>query len=127
MNNKILGNDFEKEVAQILKAKGFWVHIITPARYIGSQPADIIAVKNNVAMLVDCKTCSKDKFPISRIEQNQRLAFKKFKECGNMRYYLAIKGKDGIYFINLNKVDFNKKYIDLTDFTEEKNEDYSWK
>ena len=113
MNNKVLGNNFEKEMAQKLKDYGYWVHLITPARYTGSQPADIIAVKNNKTILIDCKTCSTHLFPIHRIEQNQRLAYKMFKECGNDKYYLAIKWNEKIYMVNLGKVDFNKKYIDL--------------
>lgn len=115
MNNKVLGNNFEKEMAELLKQKGYWVHLITPARYTGSQPADIIAVKNNKAILIDCKTCGTHLFPIHRIEQNQRLAFKKFISCGNSDYFLAIKYNKKMYFINLKDVNFNEKYIDLTE------------
>lgn len=113
MNNKVLGNNFEKEMAQKLKDYGYWVHLITPARYTGSQPADIIAVKDNKTVLIDCKTCGTHLFPIHRIEQNQRLAYKRFKECGNDNYFLAIKWNEKIYMVNLGEVDFNKKYIDL--------------
>ena len=113
MNNKVLGNNFEKEMAQILKENGYWVHLITPATHTGSQPADIIAVKNNKTVLFDCKTCATHLFPIHRIEQNQRLAYKKFKECGNKNYFLAIKWNEKICMINMKEIDFNKKYIDL--------------
>ena len=113
VHNKVLGNNFEKEMAQILKDKGFWVHLITPARYTGSQPADIIAVKDNKTILIDCKTCSTNLFPLSRVEQNQRLAYKRFKECGNTEYFLAIKYDEKIYLVPLEVIDFDKKYIDL--------------
>ena len=64
-------------------------------------------------MLIDCKTCSTHLFSIKRIEQNQRLAFKRFKKCENDNYFLAIKSNGNIYMINLKLVDFSKKYIDL--------------
>lgn len=113
LNNKVLGNNFEKEMAQILTDKGYWVHLITPARYTGSQPADIVAIKDNKAMLIDCKTCKTHLFPLKRVEENQRLAFKRFSKYGNTEYYLAIKYQDKIYFKNLKNIDFNKSSLDL--------------
>lgn len=123
MNNKKIGNDFEQEYAEILSKNGWWVTLLTPKKHIGSQPADIIAVKNNKAILIDCKTSESHLFPISRIESNQRNAYKKFNKCGNDNYYLVIKYNQKNYKINMNEIDFTQKSIDLERRT---NEDYSF-
>lgn len=121
MNNKRLGNAFEKEMAERLKENGWWVTFLTPKQNVGSQPADLIAVKNNKVMLIDCKTCSSHLFPISRIEENQRQAFKRFSKCGNTNFILAIKYQDKIYEINMKDIDFSRKSIDLEGRTNEDN------
>ena len=113
MNNKKIGNDFEKELAKILSNNGFWVTLLTPKTHIGSQPADLIAVRNDKAILIDCKTCNNYLFPLSRIEQNQIEASRKFFECGNTKYYIAIKYNENIYLIPINKINFEEKSIDL--------------
>lgn len=112
-NNKKVGNSFEKEMAEILANKGYWVTLLTPKTHVGSQPADLIAVKNNKAMLIDCKTCNKYLFPISRIEQNQIEASKKYLKCGNTEYYIAIKYKEYVYAIPIAIIDVTKNSIDL--------------
>lgn len=119
MNNKRLGNSFEKEYEEILKSKGYWVTFLTPKAHVGSQPADLIAVKNDEAMLVDCKTCGTRFFPIARIEANQRQAFKRFYRCGNRKFILAIKYNNKIYEINMKEIDFTQKSIDLEGRTNE--------
>jgi len=112
-SNKKLGNNFEKEVAEILSKKGCWVTMLTPKQHTGSQPADLIAIMSDIAILVDCKTCSTHLFPISRIEQNQWLAYEKYRKWGNMNYYIAIKYKEDIYMIPMNTIDKTAKSIDL--------------
>lgn len=124
MNNKELGNNFEKEYAKILREKGFWVTFLTPKNHVGSQPCDLIAIKNDEVMLIDCKTCSTDLFPLSRIEENQRQAFKRYKECGNTQYLLVIKYDNDIFEVNMNDIDFTQKSIKLERRT---NEDNSFK
>ncbi len=111
--NKKLGNSFEKEFAEILQKKGYWVTYMTPKQNIGSQPCDLIAIKNDKATLIDCKTCSTNLLPIKRIEENQRQAFKKYTECGNTKYILAIKYNNKIYEINMKDIDFTQKSINL--------------
>ena len=112
-SNKKLGNDFEKEFAQILADDGYWVTMLTPKTHIGSQPADLIAVKDNRAYLVDCKTCNSYLFPLNRIEQNQIEASKKYFKCGNTEYYIAIKYEENIYVRPIDTIDFEEKSIDL--------------
>ena len=121
MNNKIIGNNFEKKYAQILSDKGYWVTFLTPKNHIGSQPCDLIAIKNNKPLLIDCKTSKSYLFPISRIEENQRLASQKYFKCNNKFFILAIKYKEKIYEINLKDIDFSKKNIDLRERSTDEN------
>lgn len=113
MNNKTLGNNFEKEYAKILSDKGYWVTFLTPKQNIGSQPCDLIAIKDDKPILIDCKTCNTHLFPIKRIEENQRQAFKRYSKCGNTKFILAIKYDNKIYEINIKDIDFKQKNIDL--------------
>ena len=124
MNNKTIGNQFEKEYAEILSKQGFWVTFITPKATNGSQPCDLIAIKDDIAFLIDCKTSESKLFPLKRIEQNQREAFRKYQHCGNMNYYLAIKHENKIYKIDMAEIDFKQKNINLEGRT---HEDYSFK
>lgn len=92
---------------------GYWVTFLTPKNHVGSQPCDLIAIKNNKAILIDCKTCSTHIFPLKRIEENQRQAFRKYKKCGNTEFVLAVKYDNKIYEINMNDIDFTQKSINL--------------
>lgn len=113
MNNKVLGNSFEKEYAKILRERGYWVTFLTPKKNIGSQPCDLIAIKDDEPILIDCKTCKTHLFPINRIEENQRQAFKRYNKCGNTKFILAIKYNNRIYKINMKDIDFKQKNLDL--------------
>ena len=97
MNNKKLGNSFENELCEILSRNGFWVHCLTQNK--AGQPADIIAVKNGKAYLIDAKVCSGDKFSFDRVEENQDLAMELWSECGNTFGYFAIKIEGQIYMV----------------------------
>ena len=98
MSNKALGSRFERELAEFLAAHGFWAHVI--AQNAAGQPADIIACKDDVPYLIDCKVCSDDRFPISRIEPNQEAAMTFWQEHGNTECYFAMKTSKGIYMIH---------------------------
>ena len=67
MNNKQAGNEFEREFCEILSKDGFWAHFMGGNR--NGQPADIIAVRNEKAYLIDAKDCQNDRFVLSRIEE----------------------------------------------------------
>ena len=100
MNNKKLGTDFEKEVCKLLQFDEYWVHFITPDKR-GAQPFDIIAVKNGFARAIECKTLadSEKYFRINRIEENQKMAFEKWLECGNLMPLIVVKHKEKIHII----------------------------
>ena len=111
MNNKRLGTAFERKMCEVLAEKGYWVHFISPdAR--GAQPFDIIAVRDNSAMAIDCKTCKDHIFRVDRLEDNQCMAFGKWTDCGNIESYIAVLYNDKIYMIGFWELQWNEK-IDL--------------
>ena len=97
-SNKKLGNDFEQELCEKLSEYGFWVHPLNMNR--AGQPADIIAVKNKEAYLIDAKVCSSRGFALSRVEDNQELAMSLWSEYGNGQAWFALQIPTGeIYMI----------------------------
>lgn len=99
MSNKKLGNDFESQFCEILFEQGFWCHNLAQNQV--GQPADVIAVRNGKAYLIDCKVCVNDTFPFSRIESNQHTAMTLWKQSGNDYGWFALQlsSKD-IYMID---------------------------
>ena len=102
MINKKLGNDFEQELCEILADAGYWVHNFANRK--NGQPADIIAVKNGKAYLIDAKVCSYEVFPFSRIEENQQLAMDMWIECGNIDPYFALKARNEVYMVGYRTI-----------------------
>ena len=98
MINKKLGNDFEQELCEILADAGYWVHNFASRK--NGQPADIIAVKNGKAYLIDAKVCMYEVFPFRRIEDNQHLSMDMWIECGNVTPYFALKARNEIYMVS---------------------------
>ena len=94
MSNRKLGENFEVELAEILFNNGYWVHRLK--QNADGQPADIIAVKNRKAYLIDAKVCSNGFFDCSRVEPNQHLAMKMWENCGNHTGWFALKFDDRI-------------------------------
>lgn len=103
MTNKSTGSAFEKRVVKKLSSLGYWVHFMSPdAR--GSQPFDVIAVKNGKALAIDCKTCVSEYFNISRMEENQIYAFEKWLRCGNSEPLVMIEHGGDIYVVEYSKL-----------------------
>ena len=86
--NKIIGNDTEKLLLELLKSKGYWCHLFAYNK--NGQPCDIVAIRDNVAILIDVKHCDSARFNFSRIEPNQRNCFKYADFCGNDNLGFAI-------------------------------------
>lgn len=113
MNNKKLGTEFEREVVTLLSQTGYWAHFITPDAK-GSQPFDIIASKNDFPIVADCKTSSIKWFNISRLEENQIMAFDLWFRTGNKYAFIFIKYNEKIYEIpyrmlkNLGKINLEE-------------------
>ena len=99
-SNRAVGNAFEQEFCELLFAYGYWVHRLTQDS--AGQPADVIAVKNKTAYLIDCKDCSAKGFDLRRVEENQITAMQLWNECGNGQGWFAIKVPTGdIYMLPL--------------------------
>lgn len=111
MNNKRLGTLFEREFCALLAARGYWVHFITPAAN-GTQPFDVIAVKDGKAYAYDCKTSTLRHFTMARLEQNQITSFEKWMTCGNGVPRVAVKYMGSVYIVNY-KVLKEKGIVDL--------------
>ena len=89
MNNKKLGNSFEQELCEKLAGYGFWTHNLAMNK--SGQPADIIAVRNKQAYLIDAKVCSSRGFALSRVEENQDLSMDLWNSKGNGQGWFAFK------------------------------------
>lgn len=102
---------------ELLAKKGYWVTFLEGKANIGSQPCDIIAIRRDYTELYDCKTLANKNglFPISRIEENQRLAFQKLRKCRNHKtiFALAILWNNNIYIVDFDDINFEDKSIDL--------------
>ena len=117
MINKKLGNDFEQELCQILADAGYWTHNFANRK--NGQPADIIAVKNGKAYLIDAKECTREIFPLKRMEYNQELSMGLWIECGNIDPYFALKARNEIYIVAyttvMELIRKGKKQLNLED------------
>ena len=97
-SNKAIGTEFENEMVDYLKKNRWWVHFIAPAAN-GSQPFDIIAVKGGKSLAADCKTSSRKIFAITRLEENQVMAFEYWLACGNDMPLVFIKYNNHAYSV----------------------------
>ena len=117
MINKKLGSEFEQELCEIFADAGYWVHNFANRK--NGQPADIIAVKNGGAYLIDAKVCSYEVFPFKRIEDNQHLAMDMWIECGNLTPQFALKCRNEIYMVSYSTINDlmrkGKKQLNLED------------
>lgn len=102
MNNKQAGTEFEREFCEILAIDGFWAHFMGGNR--NGQPADIIAVRNGFAYLIDAKDCKNDRFVLSRIEDNQHMAMRCWELCGNNQGLFALNTSKGVYMLTYGMV-----------------------
>lgn len=105
--NRTIGGRFEEELCELLAEHGWWAHNLAQNQV--GQPADVIAVKNDIAVLIDCKVCANDKFVLSRIEANQEGAMTLWEARGNMYCYFAMKLTDGsirmVHYEDLKKLE----------------------
>lgn len=91
--NRTIGNHFEDELCCLLAEKGYWAHNLAQNQV--GQPADVIAVKDNIAVLIDCKVCQNNRFVLSRMESNQEGAMHLWEVRGNAYCYFAMKLNNG--------------------------------
>lgn len=107
--NRTIGGRFEEEMCELLAEKGWWSHNLAQNQV--GQPADVIAVKNDIAVLIDCKVCANNRFPLSRIECNQEGAMTLWEARGNTLCYFAMKLADGsIYMVHFDDLSLRQLY-----------------
>ena len=122
MNNQKIGKAFEQEWIDHLQSLGMWAHFMNPAAD-GSQPFDVLAIDDSygypVVYAFDCKTLSGKRFPLDRVEDNQRLAFEALNRKGVSNTFFVIKTKTAIYRITsqeaITRKDLGEKSIALGD------------
>ena len=102
-NNKQIGAKFEQEFVEMLAKEGFWAHFLAPSP-TGAQPFDVIAMKDGYSLCFDCKTSVKPIFPITRLEDNQILAFDKWLQCGGTVPLVAVKYDNNIYLVEYTRL-----------------------
>lgn len=102
-SNKTIGNHFEAELCDLLAEAGWWAHNL--AQNQTGQPADVIAARNNIPVLIDCKVCENNRFVLSRIEDNQEGAMTLWEMTGNAYCYFAMKlSDDSIYMVDFDSL-----------------------
>lgn len=101
-SNRAVGNAFEQELCELLFDYGFWSHNLKQDN--SGQPADVIAVRNKVAYLIDAKDCSSKGFDLRRVEDNQITAMQLWEECGNGQGWFALKVNDEVYMLSYTAV-----------------------
>ena len=99
MSNRKDGTAFEAEFCEILAQYGFWCHNL--AQKASGQPFDVIIARHHKVYPVDCKVCQRDRFDLTRIEDNQWNAMRKWVDCENDMPWFAMKMSDGtIYMVS---------------------------
>lgn len=107
--NRTVGTRFEDELCELLAEHGWWAHNMAQNQV--GQPADVIAAKNNIAVLIDCKVCENNRFPLSRIEGNQEGAMTLWEARGNAYCYFAMKLANGeIYMVSFDDLCLRELY-----------------
>lgn len=117
-HNRTNGTRFEAAFARKLAEHGWWVHRMQQGA--GGQPADLIAVRGMVSLLIDCKVITTVKgFPFSRIEPNQRDSMDAFtRASGENSCWFALKLPNGkIRMLAYDDVKFMESDLDMKSVT----------
>lgn len=86
LNNKKRGSAFENDFKKLLHQNGFWSHKLVENE--NGAPFDIIAVKDGCTYAFDCKECGTDRFPVSRVEDNQITGMSGIEKVGVETYFV---------------------------------------
>lgn len=102
-----VGNDAERFVKDIFKKYGFWAYN-TPKSKDGSQPVDIVAMKDNINWLLDVKHVRTEEisFDFSRIEANQLTCMdyaRNFAGVRRLGFAIVFERKNCCYYMTFDK------------------------
>lgn len=96
---------FQKELCKMLSRHGFWAYETINKQ--SGQPVDVIAVKSDIGYIIECKVTKADRFPLSRVEDNQITSIEWFAKCKNHESWFAFyfeKHPDEILFVRAEKI-----------------------
>lgn len=96
---------FQKEICKMLSNNGFWAYETINKQ--SGQPVDVIAVKSNIGYIIECKVTQTNRFPLSRVEDNQITAIERFTRCNNHESWFAFyfaKHPDNVLFVRAGKI-----------------------
>lgn len=115
---QINGRNFEQKLCNFYSKKGYYV-IYNEKGVTGSQPCDLVVIRNNIATLIEAKNLTNKSgiFNCDRIEQNQLNAYKMYKSKQNSHFELAINWNGAVYLIDFELLQLFPKSIDLKNFT----------
>lgn len=110
-----LGKSFEIQLCWWLRKNGYYPEYHEKS-VSGSQSSDITTIKNNIAFKIECKNLENKsgRFDLDRIEANQSLAYKTYRECGNTNFIVAILWNDNVYFLDFSILQFYDKSVPLS-------------
>lgn len=96
-----LGKSFEQNLCKWFSSQGYYV-IYNERNVSGAQPVDSIIIKNNIATMVEIKNLENmtGRFDLSRVEYNQLSSYKRFRECHNTNFIIAIRWSSNLYLID---------------------------
>jgi len=107
-SRKKIGNNTEKEFANLMYEKGWWVHIF--ADKVNGQPFDVVMSKENKVWFFDVKHIKDLEYLLhSRIEENQHNAFKMLVKRGTTNCGFACKFGERWYYIRYCDMNFEDK------------------
>ena len=95
------GLEFQRKFCKRLWNDGYWaLEIARDSR--GAQPFDVLAMKDNHVLAVDCKVCSSKgaRFPLTRIEDNQWSAFMTVSERTDAIVGIVVWYDESVYFVH---------------------------
>ncbi len=96
---------FQREICKMLSDNGFWAYETINKK--SGQPVDVIAVKSDIGYIIECKVTKSNRFPLSRVEDNQITAIERFTRCKNHESWFAFlfsKHPDDILFVRAEKI-----------------------
>lgn len=96
---------FQREICKMLSEHGFWAYETINKK--SGQPVDVIAVKSDIGYIIECKVTKSNRFPLSRVEDNQITSIQLFNKCGNIESWFAFffaKHPDNVLFVRAGKI-----------------------
>ena len=96
---------FQREICKMLSEHGFWAYETINKK--SGQPVDVIAVKSDIGYIIECKVTKSNRFPLSRVEDNQITSIQLFNKCGCTESWFAFyfaKHPDNVLFVRAGKI-----------------------